>query len=228
VGRVRWTRRWAAGFAAAFALGPGAPARDAAAASIELTLEARLRDGQMGDFGSVRVEELGDGRLSFRIEIAPGIGPRADLRWLFFDLADDLDARGLVLSEASCNDQGCRRAPDLRQGGRPPGGGSARFDLRVDFGRGSSGSGNGRLETASFVLGGDEALALEDVLGQTEPVPHKRRAIFAANVELTRNGPFATRLADTETVVAVPEPETGALMLLGLAGLASAGARPRR
>jgi len=218
-----WMGR-AAGCAAALGLALGTGARGSAAASLEVPLVVALRDGSLGSYGSIRVEELAGGDLGFEITLSPSLGPRADLHELYFNLVDGLARAELEVEQPRCNGHGCNRPLRLRESRRLRWGGKARFDFRVDFGHGPGPRGNGQLLSASFVLDGDEPLALADLLEQTAPTAQGTEALFAASVQSARR---EKRLA-METVAAVPEPETAALMLLGLAGLAVAGRRPRR
>jgi hypothetical protein len=216
--RIQAARRWLVLCAGALALGAGG----AEAASLTLPLTVVLKNGAVGSFGSVRIEELSGGRLGVDIALAPGLGSGANLQQLFFNLSDGVDARRLTLSDASCNDGPCRRGLRLGRRAKLNGDRRARFDLRVDFASGGK-RGNGPLGEASFVLDADAPLALADLTAESSLTQSGLRALFAASVRAPGSGSSST------TVGVVPEPMTAAMVLSGLVGLAFAGGtRSRR
>src|SRR5262249_8456155 len=81
-------------------------------------------------------------------------------------------------------------------------------------------TGNGELALAGFVLGGDAALSLADVLAVRSETASGIDLHFAAHVQGTGTG------AGFQTIgVPAPEPDTALLLLLGLSGLAWSGRR---
>src|SRR5262245_796290 len=140
-----------------------ATAGDAAAASITLPFALALDGGATGSFGTVEIEELAGGDLAFAIALAPALGPSADLQDFSFDLPAGL-AAGLAVSNSRCGGASCQTPFALESGAAGRGGAGSDFDFLVSLGDGAGPTGNGALALASFVLGGDAALSLADVL----------------------------------------------------------------
>jgi hypothetical protein len=97
------------------------------------------------------------------------------------------------------------------------GGAGSSFDFGVNFGNGGGPPGNGLLTGATFVLSAAQALAVDDLLIASS-TSQGIQAFFAVHAQST-----SLTSATSETVGAIPEPATAALLLAGLAGLAAVG-----
>jgi len=216
---------------AALCLGIAGATSDAGAVGIKLPIDIELGPQRTGDFGTLQITEITGGDLQFTICLRPVLGSNANLHEFYFNLSgdfdddddDDFDDDNLSLSGFRCNREACDAPFELDDDGPTRGGAGARFDFSVSFGDGSGNKGNGTLQVASFVLGGDEDLSLADVLAETSSTGRGLEVLFAAHVTGSGNG----RGSASATIGVVPEPRTALLLGLGLAGLAVVGRRQR-
>ena len=233
----------------------GAPG-EAAAVGITLPFGIEVGPQRTGDFGTLEIEEVGNGDLRFTIVLNTAVlGSKADLHEFYFNLSggfdddahersgkknkhdddwdddddrddDDWDDDELSISGFRCNGGSCKEPFELEDDEPTRGGAGARFDFTVEFGDGSGKKGNGALQIVSFLLGGDEDLTLADVLGETSSTGRGLELLFAAHVTGSGNGHGSASATIGVDPAAVPEPGTALLLGLGLAGLARLGRRP--
>jgi hypothetical protein len=190
---------------------PMAPAR-----AIGSILNVEFDDGLSGDFATVDITEDA-GSLLFSITLGSVLGPDADLHEFYFNLVGGFTIDDLMIS--SLDDP----FTEYQLLGDPSvaGGAGSSFDFGVNFGNGAGASGNGVLQSATFVLTADVPLFLDDL----------RQASFAQNgavmaqVAAHIQGTALVAGADSETIggVVAPEPSTLLLLCGGLVGLAAAG-----
>ena len=205
--------RW--GFLARAALGMlglalGASAGPARAALITLPFAVELDAGAAGSYGTLQIDELASGDLAITLALGAALGSGADLQSFSFNLPAGLQA-GLAVSGSLCGGGSCATPFVLEAGVPTPGGAGSAFDFRVSFGNGSGPAGNGVLALASFVLGGDAALTIADLLAEHSTTSGGLELNFAAHVQST-----ATAAGSEAVGVPVPEPGSALLLLLGL------------
>lgn len=206
-------RSWLS-IAAAAALGLFA-ANPAAAVSFPLNVE--FDDETIGTFGNVEVTEVA-GDLQFQITLNASLGAGADLHELYFNLSGVQTGLAISSTDMVNTPYTLLTAPSGVSGGA-----GSSFGFGVSFGNGAGPSGNGVLQTASFVLSADGALGVGDLL-LSSSTSQDIEVYLAAHVQGTSLVPGVT----SETVGnLVPEPGTLGLVLLGLLGLGAAGQRPR-
>jgi hypothetical protein len=132
----------------------------AAAAEFPLTLE--LDTGITQDFGTVWVEENGEGGLDFELSLDPNVlGSEADLHRLYFNLADGFSGLAVQSHDAVATPYRLRHY-DLKKKQKRHGIAGAKFDFVVGFGNGAGERGNGVLQEASFTLLANETLLVEE------------------------------------------------------------------
>ena len=86
------SRKLCALVAMGLGLGSAGVASDALAVGITLPFEVELGSQRIGDFGTLEIEEVGDGDLAFTIVLNPTVlGSRADLHEFYFNLSGDFD-----------------------------------------------------------------------------------------------------------------------------------------
>ena len=172
-------------------------------------------DGLVGTYGTVDVTESG-GQLGFAITLDPSLGAGRDLHELYFNLADGFTGVAISSTDTVTTEYTLAANPPVA------GGAGSSFDFGVNFGNGAGPPGNGQLVTATFVLSANEALSIADlqILSSTS---QGIEAIFAVHVQ----GTSLVSGSDSETVGAIPEPTTAALLAAGLSGLAAFGRRRR-
>jgi hypothetical protein len=191
------------------------------AGAVSFPLNVEFDDGTIDTFGNVDVTEVG-GDLRFDITLDTStLGSQADLQELYFNLVGAETGLAITSTDVVTTPYSLLTSPSVR------GGAGSSFDFGVNFGNGAGPTGNGTLQTASFVLSADGALAIADLLESSSTAGEDGVEIYlAVHVQSTA---FVTG-EDSETVGSlVPEPGSVALMLLGVLGLAGFGTvrRPR-
>ena len=162
--------------------------------------------------GDIEVEltlsdDAGDGTIRGTLEVVTGVG---DLRGLFLDIADASLLAGLSVIGDDVTDFATGDVINLGMGSNLNGGGTpCPCDIGIEFG--SPGMGNDDIGSTEFILLHDtEALTLALFFEQL------------AGVRATSVGDdYDSSREDSAKLVGrlVPEPGTGSLLLLGLAGL---------
>lgn len=185
----------------------GLHAAPIAATSFPLNVE--FDDGIVGTFGNVEVTEQVGGDLLFQITLdTTELGAGADLHELYINLADTITGVSITSSDV------VNTAYELEADPSVAGGAGSSFAYGVNFGDGAGASGNGVLQTASFLLAADSDLTVDDLLISSS-TSDGIEVFLAAHVQGT----------DLETVGnSVPEPTT---FLLGALALAVAALRRR-
>lgn len=102
-----------------------------------------------------------DGKLQFTMSLPPGSSANADLRGLFFDLADDSKLAGLTASGSGMTDFDTIDVVDLGQGANMNGSGTS-FDVGLEIG--TAGTGKDTYQSFSFTLSNAASnLTLDDI-----------------------------------------------------------------
>jgi len=156
------------------------------------------------------------GDIVFTLSVEEGL---ADLRGVFFDIANDVLLAGLSASgEFVTGFFATGDVIDLGHGGNLHGGGTpCPCDIGVELG--TPGIGKDDIQSTSFVLSHNtESLSLADFSEQLIGV-----RVTSVGDEDSREGSSKLR----GTLPPIPEPSTALLLTLGVAGLA-ASRRPRR
>lgn len=166
---------------------------------------------------SVKIDdETTAGSLTITLEVQEG--SLADLRGFFAQVSDESLLAGMMVtgSEISAASFDANNVVRVGGGNNVNGGGSpCPCDLGVEIG--SPGIGRNDIQSVTFVLSHvSESLDVSLLNGQLIGV----RATSVGSLEYGREG-------SSKLVSVVPEPSTALLMMLGLTGLASAGARLR-
>jgi hypothetical protein len=164
--------------------------------------------------------------VAYNIDTYP-LGPRADIHEFYFNLIPDFAVADLsIITDDVTNTNYALLGPT------PPvaGNGGASFDWGVNFGNGSSASGNGILPLATFTLLADQDLLIDNLLEYSDP-NNTPPVYFAVHFQGTSNE--AAPGYDSETVgggnpSSVPErsvPEPAIMLLVGgwLIGFAAIG-----
>jgi hypothetical protein len=186
------------------------------AGAVSFPLNVEFDTGLIGTFGNVEVTESG-GDLNFAITLDASLGASRDLHEFYFNLDDGFT--GVAISSTDV----VNTAYTLTANPQVLGGAGSAFDFGVNFGNGAGPSGNGALQSATFTLSADQALAIGDLLISSS-TSQDIEVFFAVHVQGTSLIPDS----DSETVGSlVPEPGTLTLVLAGLAGLAAATPRRR-
>lgn len=202
------------------ALGWAVAAGEASAASTSATFNVQLGPQKTGSYGTVLVEEVSGGDLQFTITLSSSLGRKADLHEFYFNLPSSVT--GLHLTNSTCDGGSCNTAFQLDKSKSTKGGAGSRFDFSVSFGNGGSKKGNGDLQKATFRLDADGPLQLIPSPFDPSFTSRDLGVIFAMHVPGSK-GVAATIGATTATIV--PEPDTAALLGLGMLGLAWMGRR---
>ena len=183
-------------------------------AATPFPLNVEFDDGIFGTFGNVEVTEQAGGDLLFQITLdTTELGAGADLHELYFNLADTITGVSITSSDV------VNTAYELEADPSVAGGAGSSFAYGVNFGNGAGVSGNGVLQTASFLLAADSDLTVDGLLiaSSTSDGIEVFLAAHVQGTDLTQQG--------SETVGnSVPEPTT---FLLGALGLAVAALRRR-
>ncbi len=159
-------------------------------------------------------DETDPGNLVITLAV-DGAGAVGDIRGFFGHVADESLVSGLSVSGANVTDSqfDANRVRNLKGGNNLNGGGSpCPCDLGVEIG--TSGIGRDDIQSVTFTLSHvDMDLDVSFLAGEYLGV----RATSVGGVSGGRNG--------SSKLSVIPEPATGLLMMLGLAGLAVAGRR---
>jgi hypothetical protein len=170
-------------------------------------LDVEFDDGTVGNYGTVDVTEEAGGDLLFQIVLDPDVlGDDADLHEFYFNLPSAIT--GVAISSTDVVTTAYTLAAD------PPvaGGAKSAFEYGVNFGSGAGPSGNGTLQSATFLLAADSDLVIGDLLISSS-TSQDLEVFFAAHVQST-----TLTNQDSETVgSSVPEPGILTLGMLALA-----------
>jgi hypothetical protein len=163
--------------------------------------------------------EIDDGDIRVDVTVVDGV---ADLRGVFFNLADDSLLEGLEVNGDDVTDFVVGDVIDLGQGANLHGGGSpCPCDFGVEIG--TPGIGKDAFPTTSFVISHEtEDLALADFAEQLLGV-----RVTGVGDSNDRGGSAKLSVRLPEDPTPVPEPSTALLLVLGL-GLLKAGGLARR
>lgn len=96
----------------------------------------------------IHAMEQTDGTILFQLDVTGG--GVADIRGLFFNLADDSLVNSLSAEGADLSDQDYGNVSSFKNGNNVKGGGRSPYDVGMDFG--TSGIGKGTVDSTSFVL----------------------------------------------------------------------------
>jgi hypothetical protein len=186
-----------------------------AARATSFALDAEFDNGTVGNYGTVDVTEQTGGDLLFQITLNPAVlGAGADLQEFYFNLPSAITGAAITSTDVVNTSYSLDANPSVM------GGAGSSFAYGVNFGNGAGPSGNGVLQSASFLLAADSDLSISDLLISSS-TSQGLEVFFAAHVQ----GTTLTN-QDSETVgSSVPEP---ALLPLGGLGLACAGLARRR
>jgi hypothetical protein len=182
----------------------------APAGAVSFPLTVQLGGGGTGTYGNVEVTESG-GDLGFALTLGPSLGATRDLHELYFNLTDGFT--GLAISSTDT----VNTAYTLSANPAVSGGAGASFDWGVNFGNGAGPPGNGQRVSATFVLSANEALSVDDLRITSSTNGANPIVVFMA---VHPQGSGISTVGSP-----VPEPTTGALLVLGLSGLAGIGRR---
>ena len=213
---------------AALGLGFGLAGAPAEAGAFEIGIE--LGPQRTGDFGTMTLSEVG-GNVVFTIVLNattpsddPVLGSHATLDVLYFNLPSGFD-----LDDGDVVDLLCGGSPsctaDVGDGSPVRGGAAADFDYSIEFD-----ADEGPIQVVSFALR-DVSLAAVLDAAMNDPSSTGRGLEVAFALHVTGGGPGAGRGSAAATIgvdpSVVPEPTTGLLLGLGLAGIAVVGRRGR-
>ena len=160
-----------------------------------------------GDDAEVRITlddtSAGAGRIEVTVEVTQSI---ADIRGVFFNLANDALLEGLTVTGQNVTSYGVGDVRKQGHGDNLNGGGSpCPCDLGIEIGR--PGMGKDDIWSTTFVISHPDGIGLDAFLGQE------------VGVRLTSVGRDREGSSKLSGVV-VPEPTTASLLALGLLGLA--------
>lgn len=162
-----------------------------------------------GDDSEVEIDlVVDDGKILMTATVSSGM---ADIRGIFFDVADDSLLSGLTISGPDVTDVAFGNVVNLGLGSNLLGGGSpCPCDVGVEIGRPGLRGGGDDFQTTTIVIMHETLdLDLSFLAGQ------------AIGVRLTSVGPDeGSRRGSSKLGGVVPEPSTGALTLVGLSLLA--------
>ena len=178
-------------------------------------LDVEFDNGTVGNYGAVNVTEQTGGDLLFQITLnAAVLGAGADLHEFYFNLPSAITGAAISSTDVVNTSYTLDADPPVA------GGAGSSFAYGVNFGNGAGPSGNGVLQSASFLLAADSDLSIADLLTSSS-TSQGLDVFFAAHVQ----GTTLTN-QDSETVgSSVPEP---ALLSLGTLGLGCAALVRRR